>query len=169
VDAVEAIRARRTHKQFGAGPVDDGTLRELLALATLAPNHHLTEPWRFRVLGPEVRARIDVAVGAKEAAKLRRAPTLVLVTVLPSEDAAEAREDRDATAAAVQTLLLAATARGLASYWRTPQSFRDEDVRALLGLDPREQVVALVHLGPPASEPPAKARGPLEAVVRVLP
>ena len=52
-----AIRSRRTHKQYGPEPVDEATLRELFDLARFAPNHKLTQPWRFRVLGPETRRR----------------------------------------------------------------------------------------------------------------
>jgi len=55
--------ARRTHKAFGAEPVPRDTLLELLELARLAPNHHLTQPWRFRVLGPESLARLKEAAG----------------------------------------------------------------------------------------------------------
>ena len=58
MDAEEAIRTRRTHKAYGPEPVDRATLEELLDLARWAPNHHLTNPWRFRVLGPAgARAR----------------------------------------------------------------------------------------------------------------
>jgi nitroreductase len=134
-----------------------------------APNHKLTSPWRFRLLGPQARARVEDIVGEKEAAKLRRAPTLVLVTALPSEDPVLAEEDRLATAAAVYALLLAATARGIASYWRTPAAFREQPVRHALGLALREEVIALVHLGPPASEPPRKERAPVEEILSVLP
>jgi nitroreductase len=169
VDADTAIRARRTHKQFGTTPVDDATLRELLDLARLAPNHRLTEPWRFRVLGPETRARLDELVGEKEAAKLGRAPTLVLVTARLSHEPEAAEEDLHATAAAVQTILLAATARGLASYWRTPAAFRSDEVRTLLAVEPSERFVALVHLGPPAGDPPAKERLPVDSIARWLP
>ena len=52
MDVETAIRTRRTHKAYGSQPVDDDTVRELLELATFAPNHHLTNPWRFRVVGP---------------------------------------------------------------------------------------------------------------------
>ena len=48
---VELALARRTHKTFGREPVQRETLLELLDVARLAPNHHLTQPWRFRVLG----------------------------------------------------------------------------------------------------------------------
>jgi nitroreductase len=169
VDVDTAIRARRTHKQYGAEPVPAATVRELVDLARLAPNHKLTNPWRFRLLGPETRAALDAVVPEKEVAKLRRAPTLVLVTCAPSEDETLAGEDVQATAAAVQNLLLAATARGLASYWRTPGCLRERAARDVLGLGADEVVVALVHLGPPASEPPAKDRAPLDEVFAALP
>src|SRR5579862_3655422 len=112
MDVETAIRMRRTHKQFGAEPVDDAVLRELLELARHAPNHHLTQPWRFRVLGPETRRRLEDAAGEKEAAKLRRAPTLVLVSAALSGDERTDEEDLHATAAAVYAILLGATARG---------------------------------------------------------
>jgi len=54
VDALaDLIRSRRTHKSFGPEPVPPETLDELLELARWAPNHHRTNPWRFRVIGPE--------------------------------------------------------------------------------------------------------------------
>jgi nitroreductase len=169
VDVEQAIRARRTHKQYGPGPVDPATLRELVDLARWAPNHKLTNPWRFRVLGPETRRRIEELAGEKEAVKLRRAPTLLLATAVPSDDPVLAGEDVLATACAVYAILLAATSRGLASYWRTPACFREQAVREALGLDPREQVVALIHLGLPVSDPPPKDRSPVENVFSVLP
>ena len=169
MDVEQAIRARRTHKQYGPTPVDEATLRELVDLARSAPNHKLTNPWRFRVLGPETRRRIEELAGEKEAVKLRRAPTLVLATAITSDDPVLASEDVLATGCAVYAILLAATARGLASYWRTPPCFGEAAVRELLGLDAREQVVALVHLGPRVSEPPPKERAPVDAVLTILP
>jgi nitroreductase len=169
VEVVEAIRRRRTHKQYGDEPVPVETVRALVDLARSAPNHKLTNPWRFRLLGPETRAAIDALVPEQEVVKLRRAPTLLLATAAVSDDPVLAEEDVLATGAAVYALLLAATDRGLASYWRTPGCFRDEAVRSLLGLAANERVVALVHLGPPASEPPAKQRAPLDEIFAALP
>ena len=169
MDVEQAIRARRTHKQYGPKPVDDGTVRELVDLARSAPNHKITNPWRFRVLGPETRRRIEELAGEKEAVKLRRAPTLLLATALPSDDPVLAGEDVLATACAVYAILLGATARGLASYWRTPVCFSEPGIREVVGLAPGEQVVALVHLGPRVSEPPPKERAPVEDVLSVLP
>lgn len=169
MDVADAIRSRRTHKQFGGEPLDEATLRELLELALHAPNHRLTQPWRFRVLGPETRARIEAVAGEKEATKLRRAPTLVLATAALSGDPLTDEEDLHATAAAVYAVLLGATGHGLASYWRTPACFGEPAVREALGLPGAERVVALIHLGAAVSAPPEKERRPLDDVLTLLP
>jgi nitroreductase len=169
VDTDSAIRGRRTHKQYGSEPVSEAIVRELVDLARWAPNHKLTNPWRFRLLGPETRARIDELVPEAEVMKLRRAPTLLLVTAVRSEDPVLADEDLLATAAATYAVLLAATERGLASYWRTPACFREATVRELLGLAPNEVLIALVHLGPAVTDPPAKERAPVDDVFSVQP
>jgi nitroreductase len=169
VDVEAAIRSRRTHKQFGREPVDEATVRDLLDLARFAPNHKLTQPWRFRLLGPETRQRLNEAVGTTEAMKLGRAPTLILATAVLSGDPVTDDEDLHATACAVYAVLLGATARGLASYWRTPAALGEQAVRDLLGLAANERIVSLIHLGPKASDPPVKERLPLEDVVQTLP
>jgi nitroreductase len=169
VDVEAAIRSRRTHKQFGREAVAETTVRELLDLARFAPNHKLTQPWRFRLLGEETRRRLNDTVGEKEEMKLGRAPTLVLATAALSGDPLTDEEDLHATACAVYAVLLAATGRGLASYWRTPAAFGAQAVRDLLGLDAGERVVGLIHLGPAASEPPPRERLGLDAVLDVLP
>ena len=74
----EAIRTRRTHKVYGGAPVPRAILEELFELARWAPNHHMTNPWRFRVVGPESLARLKEAAGPEAAAKLDRAPTLIV-------------------------------------------------------------------------------------------
>jgi nitroreductase len=169
VELQQAIRRRRTHKQYGSQPVDDATVRELVDLARYAPNHHLTQPWRFRILGPETRAALEAAAGEKEAMKLRRAPTLVLATAVLSGDPHTDREDLLATGCAVFAVLLGATERGLASYWRTPAALESDEARGVLELEPNESVVALIHLGPKVTEPPEKERKAAEAVLSFLP
>jgi nitroreductase len=169
VDVEAAIRARRTHKQYGSEPLSDEAVRELVDLARFAPNHKLTQPWRFRALGPAIRAQIESLAGEKEATKLRRAPTLVLATAALSGEPIVDEEDLHATACAVYAILLGATARGLASYWRTPKCFTQSDVRSALALRDEEHLVALIHLGPVLSEPAAKERAPLDAILQFLP
>lgn len=160
MDVATAIRTRRTHKQYGRESVDRSTLEELFDLARFAPNHKLTQPWRFRVLGPEALARLKEVGGEQEAAKLDRAPTLVLATAKLTGDALRDEEDLLATGCAVYAMLLAAHARGLASYWRTPSVLRTPEGRAALRVPDDERVVSLIHLGPPLGRPPGKEREP---------
>jgi nitroreductase len=148
----EAIRTRRTHKAYGAEPVPRETLEELFELARWAPNHNLTNPWRFRVLGPEALARLKLAAGPEGAAKLDRAPTLVAASQVRSEDPVQDEEDLCATATASYIVLLGAHARGLAGYWRTPAVLRTPEGRAALGVGDDERVIGLLHLGPPRQE-----------------
>ena len=164
----ELAAARRTHKAFGAEPVPRETLVELLELARLAPNHHLTQPWRFRVLGADALARLKEVAGPAEALKLDRAPTLVVVSAVLTGDLVQDEEDVCATAAATMLVLLGATERGLASYWRTPGVLRTARGRDALGIARGERVLGLLHLGPPEREPAAREREPVEAYVEFL-
>jgi nitroreductase len=158
VDTEQAIRSRRTHKAYRPEPVDRQTLDELLELARWAPNHNLTNPWRFRVLGPRSLERLKEAAGAEGAAKLDRAPTLVLASVVESDDPVEREEDLAAAAVATYIVLLGAHARGLAGYWRTPGVLRTPEGRAAVGLGEGERMVGLIHLGYPRQERSAPER-----------
>jgi nitroreductase len=162
MEVEEAIRTRRTHKAYGGEPVDRATLDELFDLARWAPNHHLTNPWRFRVLGPRALERLKDAAGPEQAAKLDRSPTLVVVSSVGNE------EDRDATAAAAYIVLLAAHGRGLASYWRTPAVLTTPEGRAAIGVGEDEQVLGLLHLGRPRQEQRVPERAPVAEVARYL-
>ena len=165
MDVEEAIRGRRTHKVFDARPVPRELLDELLELARWAPSHHLTNPWRFRVLGPAALARLKEAAGPEAAAKLDRAPTLVAASSVRSEDALQDQEDQYATACAVYAVLLAAYGRGLASYWRTPGVLRTEPGRRAVQIAPDEHFIALIHLGwPRQAKEPAERSDPSEYV-----
>jgi nitroreductase len=168
VDLEEAIRTRRTHKVYGSEPVDRTTLAELLELARWAPNHHLTQPWRFRVLGAESLAALKEAAGPEAAAKLDRAPTLVAVSAVLTGDEVQDEEDTASAAVAAYIVLLAAHGRGLASYWRTPAVLRTEGGRAALGVGPDERLLGLLHLGPRRQEQAPPERAPAAAYVRWL-
>ena len=156
----EAIRSRRTHKAFRPERVPREILDELFEVARWAPNHHLTNPWRFRVVGPHALAKLKEAAGPEAAAKLDRAPTLVVATAIRSEDPVQDQEDLCATACAVYAVLLAAHARGLGGYWRTPGVLRTQQGLDALGIPPEERFVALVHLGWPRQDKTAPDRLP---------
>jgi len=164
----DAIRSRRTHKSFGTEPVPRETIEGLFGLARFAPNHHLTQPWRFRVLGPEALARLKEAAGPVEAPKLDRAPTLVVASAYLTGAQQQDEEDVCATAAAIYAVLLGAHARGLASYWRTPAVLRTREGRAAAGIPDGERVLGLVHLGRPLTAPAGKERAPVESFLEFL-
>jgi nitroreductase len=185
VDVERAIRSRRTVKAFAPEPLDRETLEELFELARWAPNHNLTNPWRFRVLGPNSLAELKRAaanlasaeagsdeeaekLGEAAAAKLDRAPTLAVCSAVRSDDPVQDEEDRYATACAAYVVLLAAHARGLAGYWRTPGVLRSEAGRRAVGLDPDEHFIGLLHLGRARQEGAAPQRDESETYVSFL-
>jgi len=171
MDVEKAIRSRRTHKAFGVEPLDAGVLDELFELASWAPNHHLTNPWRFRVLGEHTRERLMSLAESQQpgaAVKLRRAPTLVAVTAHQSGEAEQDREDVLATAVAAYLVLLGAHARGFAGYWRTVALLEDPRARALLNMEAAETPLGLLYLGRAVQEQRVPERAPLSEVVSYL-
>ena len=168
MDLDTAIRTRRTHKAYGPEPVPRALLDELLELARWAPNHNLTNPWRFRVLGPRSLEALKEAAGPEQATKLDRAPTLVAASALQCGDPVQDAEDLCAAACAVYAVLLAAHARGLAGYWRTPAVLRTPEGRAALGIPDGERILGLVHLGPPRQAREAPERAPVGDYVTYL-
>ncbi len=171
MDVEKAIRTRRTHKAYGPAPVEPEVLEELLELATWAPNHHLTNPWRFRVIGERTRERLMELAEIDQpgsAVKLKRAPTLVAVTALQSGDAAQDREDLLATAVAAYIVLLGAHARGLAGYWRTVPLLDTPAGRQVLGIPPAETPVGVLYLGHPVQEQRVPERAPLREILTYL-
>jgi nitroreductase len=164
----QAIRTRRTHKAYGPEPVDRALLDELLDLARWAPNHHLTNPWRFRVLGPRALERLKEAAGPEAAGKLDRAPTLVAVSVVQTGDPVADEEDLCAAACAAYIVLLAAHGRGLAGYWRTPAVLRTPEGRVALGIGDDQRAIGLLHLGPARQEQRPPDRAPAADVIEYL-
>jgi nitroreductase len=179
--AVErTIRERRSIVRVAQRPVPRAVVAALIDAAIWAPNHHLTAPWRFVALAGDARSEVGSAHAravarakpehppaglAKEAALLERAPVVIACCVAGSDDPRQAREDRDAVAAGIQNLLLAAHARGLGAIWRTGPMPDEPEVRNALGLGDNDAVVGMVYLGHPSGEdPPAPARPAIDQV-----
>ena len=169
MDVEEAIRSRRTHKVYAAEAVDRHTLDGLFELARWAPNHNLTNPWRFRVVGPAALERLKAAAGAEAAPKLDRAPTLVVASVVSGGDPVQDEEDLMAGACAAYIVLLAAHARGLVGYWRTPEVLRLPAGRAAVGLGDEEKVLGLLYLGLRRQDVAAPERSAPEEYVTYMP
>jgi nitroreductase len=168
VSLEELAAARRTHKAFGPEPLSQSALLELLEVARLAPTHHLNEPWRFRVLGPEALAALKDVAGEKEAQKLDRAPRLVVASAVLTGDLVTDEEDVCATAAAIMLVLLAATERRIATYWRTPNVLRTRPGREAVGIPAGERFLGLLHFGTALREPAPREREPVESYVEFL-
>ena len=176
--ASEAIRGRRSIKRFADRPVTRSEIESLLDAAILAPNHHLTNPWRFYVRGPEARAAYGLALGNRKAKKLtdadaaqklretvasehRALPAMIAVAMVVNEEDAEKREeDYAATMMAVQNINLAATEMGLGTAMKTGAIMSDPAARAAAGVAENERIVVVVNVGTPAEVPPAKPRVP---------
>lgn len=171
----DAIRLRRSIKEFTPRPVTREEVEALLELAALAPNHRLTDPVRFHVLGPAARRGYGEILGSRKAKKIddpvaaqavidkvaaaeEAIPALIAVSMVLSDNA-EVREEDYATAMiAVQNLMLGAVATGLGSHLRSGAVMDDVRTRELVGIGEGERIVALVQLGEPASVPEAKPR-----------
>jgi nitroreductase len=168
VDVETAIRTRRTHKAFGPEPLGREEILGLLELARWAPNHHLTAPWRFRVVGPETLVRLKQVAGPEGATKLDRAPTLILVSSVLADDPVQNEEDLHATAVASYIVLLSAHARGYAGYWRTPGLLRSPEGRKAVEMPDDERFVGLLHLGHPRQQKEPPERPPIEQSTEFL-
>lgn len=176
----EVIRTRRTSLLMDPDdPVPVELVDLLIELATWAPNHKRTWPWRFTVITGDARLRYGEAlaavapglgIGPEKVAKLRvkyaRSPVVVLVWVAVDPAPVRAKEDRDAVAAAVQNLLLAATSFGLGNYWATVPEVLVDATRRFAHVDDDQDLVALVYLGWPTGTVAAPER-PAPQVTRI--
>ena len=180
-----AIRTRRTVKDFTGEALPRAAVERLLDLANQAPTHRLTQPWRFYALDQAAIARLatylqaepaiaavpDPAKGAAKLAKLlERLPTLgamVLVTWVRDPVPAIDLEEHAAASAAVQNLLLAATAAGIGSFWSTNPALSHPLTVRWCGADPAaETTLAAIWLGRTAKTPAAPPRKPLTERMR---
>jgi nitroreductase len=166
------VRRRRTNMRVDPDRAVDATLiTQLCELATWAPNHKMTEPWRFAVVTGDARADLgrlaaefQAEGGETNEAKLDktrgkyvRTPVVVMVASAWSEPGRR-DEDRDAVSAGIQNLLLAAVASGLASYWGTGAVCMAPAVKGLCGFPPTADVLAAVYLGWPIGDVPTPTR-----------
>jgi nitroreductase len=179
----EAIAQRRSIKKFQPRPVTREEIESLLDAAVLAPNHHLTQPWRFYVLGPESRRRYGLALGERKARKLpdpdaanavrektvaeyEAFPALIAVAMVLHEQAETREEDYAAVMQAIANIMLAAVERGLGTHMRTGAVLEDPAAREAVGVRERERIVAMLSIGVPAEMPPPKVRQEAATVTR---
>ena len=185
MDVLDAIHTRRSvGKVRPERPPRDAVAR-IVEAATWAPNHRLTQPWRFVVLAGEARGDLGAVVGraqaarhpegsedaavafAKAAGKPLRAPVVIAVAVEPTVAPKVVEiEEITAGAAAIQNLLLAVHAEGLAAIRRTGDPCYDPAVKTHLGLSESAFLLGFVYLGYPDGAPPVRERIPAPALTR---
>ncbi|HEY4688070.1 MAG TPA: nitroreductase [Anaerolineae bacterium] len=170
MDVLEAIRTRQSIGKVRPDPVPRELIERMLSAGVQAPNHYQVRPWRFVVLTGDARVRLgDVMAAslhkqdasanteslARERAKPLRAPVLIAVGVdKPGIPKVVEIENVCAAAAAIQNMLLAAHALGLAAMWRTGTAAYDADVKTFLGFAPDQHVIGFIYVGYPATPPP---------------
>jgi len=185
MDVLEALRTRRSIGKL-TGEVSDDDLHLLVEAGLWAPNHKLTNPWRFTAVRGAARERLgelwsSVAAAAtslqgdelanfrsREARKPLRAPLLLVVSSRTDPDPVTAIEDFAAVSAAVQNVLLAAHALGYGAIWRTGAMAYRTEVNEFLELESTDRIVGLVYVGRPAMEPPKSLPRNVKAALRVI-
>jgi nitroreductase len=183
VDAIDAIQRRTSVRRFRPDPVPRETIALLLDCAVRAPNHKLTEPWRFAVLTGAARARLAelrarhrlkryTDPGSEEARagaeKVRReteeTPAFVVVMCALDPDELTREEDYAAAMMATANLMIAAQSLGLGTYLKTGGIMRDPGVAELVGLEEGFRIVGVVSLGHPATDEPPRRRRPADGL-----
>ena len=166
------VRTRRTSLLVDKSrAVPDSLIDEICELAMWAPNHKRTWPWRFAHVKGEARGTYGNTVAdslatagkdedavAKARTKFLRSPSLIVVGSAQGEDQLRTDENRDAVAAGIQTLLLAATARGLATYWGSCPPPAQKAVADFCGFDRGTAIIGHIYVGWPTGAPEAPAR-----------
>lgn len=166
----DIIKRRRSIGKMTSERPTRKQIARILEAATHAPNHHKVQPWKFIVLAGHAREELGKIMAEslaerledttsdkaqallnKERSKLLRSPVVIAVAAeLPNLPNVLEIENIEATAAAVQNMLLTAEELGLAAMWRTGDAAYDPRVKEWLGLAPGEHLVAFVYLGFPA-------------------
>jgi nitroreductase len=180
-DFAAVIRGRRSIDLFAPDPVGTDRLRAAIEVARWAPNHRLTEPWRFYLIGSATRrALVDLAVELEVAAKGERAgpvrrarleavPGMFVLTGARSDDELLERENYAACCCAAQNLMLYLWLQGIGVKWTTGGITRHPGLYELLGIDfAKELVVGLFWYGVPKVIPTQKRR-PVEEIVEERP
>ena len=170
MDVIQAIETRQSMGRVKQDPVPGELVKRILDSAVHAPNHRLTEPWRFHVFtgkgrGELARVRADIArlqaeadgeseemaAGriSRERKKAFRAPVVIAVISKAGRDEVETLENYAACAAAVQNMQLTAHALGLATMWRTGSVVYHDRMREFFGLEEGDTMVAHLYVGYP--------------------
>jgi len=172
MDILDLIKKRRSVRRFKNDPFPPALLTRLLEAGQAAPSAGNVQPWRFYVVRNREKQEqlCDAALGQMW---IRSAPIVIVVCAdlersrIPyGRRGAELYALQD-TAAAIQNILLTATAAGLATCW--VGAFREEPVAQIVGVDPQKmRPVAIIPIGYAAETPDTPAKRPLHETVEYI-
>jgi nitroreductase len=157
MDALEAIRKRRSVREYTGEPIPREDLIEIVDAGRLAATGSNQQPWEFVVVtGREMIDRLKVA-----ARWMEKAGAIIAVVMDPSS-----RWWVEDGAAAVENMLIASTALGYGSCWLEGYTLpREEELKGMLGIPADKRLLTLVPVGVPV-EWPTREKKPLDEVLR---
>lgn len=177
-----AVRSRRTIHLFHPDRVPSSEdVLSAIDLARWAPNHYVTEPWRFYLLGRESAgaiARLNASLVAEargEAAghaKLEQwleVPGWLVVMCARSDDERRQQEDYAACCCAVQNLQLVLWSRGIGTKWTTGDVTRAPGFFEILKVDPADEMLVSMLWYGYAADVPAPSRKPVKEILTLRP
>ena len=180
VSVYQALYQRRMAWQFKDEAVPKGAVERMLEAAVWAPNHRLTEPWRFFVVDAASPLRQTLGDQAYEVSMERRgdpkradasrksvldAPLLIYVYCVPGPDDETTQENYASVCCAAHNISLAGVAEGLAVTWETGGATRHAKLKETLGAGEDWVLATMLSIGVPA-ESPASSRTPVANFVR---
>jgi nitroreductase len=156
MDALEAIRKRRSVREYTGDSIPREDLETIVDAGRLAASGSNRQPWGFIVITD--RAMIDKLKVAAE--WMEKAGAIIAVVMDPSS-----RWWVEDGSAAVENMLIASTALGYGSCWLEGDTLRwEEELKALLGIPKEKRLLTLVPVGVP-TEWPVKEKKSLEEVI----
>ncbi len=176
------MATRRSHRRLADPGPDPTELTEILRAGVSGPDHGRFTPWRYVTFVGEQRRDFGTVIAhaaqrrepditperlAVEQSRLERAPVVIAAGAhVEANEKIRPAEQVAAVAAGVQNMLLAATAMGYGSIWRTGWVCVDPEVKAALGLRSQDELVGFIYLGSVVEAPPPRAEPSLDSVVR---
>jgi nitroreductase len=160
LDAIGCIKARRSVRNYENRPIAKDIIEDIIDCARLAPTAVNMQPWEFVVVtNSETKAKI--AQAATYGKFIADSGACIVVCVersskFPLEDCC----------AAVENILISAKAHSLGSCWvagwKRPYS---GEISSLIGLPENIEIVALIAVGYPKSEPKSPPKRKLSEVL----
>jgi nitroreductase len=175
MNSIATMSSRRSIRQFTSRCVTREEIERLLDAAVLAPNHRLSQPWRFYVLGSDSRRALGAALGERKARKVEdpaaadlvrrkvadehaELPAMIAISIVQNENPEIREEDYAAGMMAVLSISLAAVDLGLGTHIKSGAIMDDPVARTAIGVAEGERVIAMLNIGEPASVPTPKER-----------